>query len=125
MNYDIFLEVSKERDEMMNAKKIITKGSIIWVDGIWYVVVEQKGDDYHCICDHANNIHSYTLDDIDQHYTPYTAMTRHGWGHDYNLSDLENSVFEQLVVRRDIPVETIAEVLAGCHDDRFTHWSKE
>lgn len=90
----------------------VEKGSIMLVSGIWYIAVKDTGKYINCICDHANNTHGWEKDDIDYLATPYEAMRMHGW------RDGEEKLGE-LFRERSCPVETIAEVLAGCHDDRF------
>lgn len=107
--------------------KTIIKGTIIWpkYESWWYIVVEQVGNDLHCICDNANNIYSFTIDDIVHYYTPYQAMKRANWGNAYLETEEENDILNELVDKRDIPVDVIAEVLAGCHNDRFDHWKKK
>lgn len=96
----------------------ISKGSIIHIDGMWFVIVEQRGEDLCCICDHANNIYSHRIKDCKYIASPYEAMRAHNWG------DGPDALLE-LRMERSIPAEVIAEVLAGCHNDRFYHWRGE
>ena len=104
--------------------KEVQKGSVTWVNGWWYVVVEQKGEDLHSICDNANNIYSNKLSECELIATPYEAMTMHGWDYCPSREDDENFSEKALELhrKREIPADVIAEVLAGCHDDRFSHW---
>jgi len=92
--------------------KKIQKGSIIYEFGWWFVVVNQRGETIGCICDHANNVHFINVSDIKYKATPKEAMRAHGW----NAGDEK---LLELSRERDIPVEVIAEVLSGCHDERF------
>ena len=88
----------------------LAKGHIYLVHGIWYVLVEtiyQGGKTwFHCICDHANNIHAFEPHEVSEWFD----CSRIGY-----LFPKEN---------RAIPYDVIAEVLIGQHDDRFTHWMK-
>lgn len=101
--------------------KIIEKGSIVLVNGWWFVVVMQNGDQLFCICDNANNIYSHDIDEPNKVLSSNEAMRLHGWG---NLPDEDESVYD-IIKERPIPVDVIAEVLSGCHDDRFNHWVKK
>lgn len=94
----------------------VTKGSIAMVDNIWYVVVSEKDGHLYCICDHANNIHSWHLSDCRAVYSAHDAMWANSWSP-------KDDRLRQLMSERSIPVCVIAEVLAGCHDDRFDHWT--
>jgi hypothetical protein len=77
----------------------LIKGTHFPVDGIYYVLVYAVADDtgvsLFCICDHANNIFSWSMDNVDK----------------------------KIPVDHETPYEVICEVLRGEHDHRFDHWS--
>lgn len=105
--------------------KELSKGSIIFVDNWWFVVVEQDENDLYCICDNANNIYSFKLEEPKFVATAKQAMTMRGWGYAIHDADEEfNDKLIELNSKRSIPAEVIAEVLAGCHDNRFDHWKE-
>lgn len=86
--------------------------------GRWYVVVRMRkdGSEAYCICDNANNRYNHSVKDIKYAASPYEAMRLVGWG-------IGDEKLKDLVDDRAIPVDIIAEVLAGCHDDRFDDWN--
>lgn len=90
----------------------IEKGSIIFVSGIWYVVLDNTEKYISCICDHANNIHGWEIDHVTYIATPYEAMRAKNW-------DQGEEELLELNCEREIPSDVIAEVLSGCHDDRM------
>lgn len=90
----------------------IKKGSIAWIDGWWFVVVAAKGDTIYSICDNANNRYVNTLDEAKYIAAPYEAMRAANW------REGEDELLD-LVRGRSVPSDVIAEVLSGCHDDRF------
>lgn len=96
----------------------LEKGGIILVDGIWYVIVGiyLKGGeiDIDCLCDHANNIHSWRVNDIE-----YVASLKEIYDLSYSRG---NDNFFNHVAARSIPFEVIASVLSGHEDHRFGHW---
>ena len=96
----------------------VEKGSVVQHHGWWFVVVEQHGNILYCICDNANNIYSHQIEECPFILNPYEAMRAHGWG------DGEEKLMDA-IREREIPAEVIAEVLSGCHDKRFSHWSRE
>lgn len=79
----------------------LEKGCYFAVDGCYYVLVypyysfKTKALKLFCICDNANNIYSWDLDDIRP-----PAVLRD----------------------RKVPFDVIVEVLRGQHDHRFDHW---
>ena len=90
----------------------ISKGSIVMIHGIWYVVVTQTVTGHIlCICDN-NNTCSFSHDEPEYVVTAKEAMFAHTWG-------IKDGKLTDLMEARAIPVEVIAEVLAGCHDERF------
>lgn len=101
----------------MNPREV-GKGTIVLCCGIWYVVVKVKKsllgkiEGFSCICDHANNIHYNSLEQCEYIATAYEAMRAYGW------EQGEEELLE-LKGERNIPIDVIAEVLAGCHDDRW------
>ena len=109
----------------------IEKGSIIGWD-FYYVIVSTHIKDnklyFYCICDNANNIYSFTLDEIlntkDPHkwliLSPKMAMKIHSFGNQYYLNEEDQELYEK--INRPIPAEVIAEVLCGQEDNRFNHW---
>lgn len=106
--------------------KRIEKGTVIGTD--WYFVVVEavvQGDQLylHCICDNANNVYSFEIRDLldDDEcliLSPLKAIEIEGWGAEYTLSDGDREIYTR--IGRSIPVDVIAEVLAGKHDDRFS-----
>lgn len=110
---------------MKNYRKI-QKGTVIGWDW-FYVVVEiviTDGKAYcHCICDNANNSYSFSIDEILQTTEPHKhliispikAISRQNW--DSKLTDEDEKIF--LEINREIPMDVIAEVLSGKHDDRW------
>jgi hypothetical protein len=92
----------------------LEKGSLIFELGVWYVVVVTDSKNAYCICDHANNIYSTPLKTVEFTCTAREAMYSHGWG-------ISDHVLQEYIDKRPIPVDVIAEVLSGCHDDRFEH----
>ena len=92
--------------------KEIIKGSILFIDGWWFVVVKQKGESLYCICDNANNRYFMEAEDAKLILSPREAMRLESWGSGTNEAIEARN-------KREIPVEVIAEVLSGCHDDRF------
>lgn len=113
---------------MTNYRKI-QKGTLLGSNW-FYVVVDTvivNGELWlHCICDNANNIYSFSISEVlnttDPRkwlvIDPYTAIHKQGW--DYQLIDDDEEIFKAM--DREIPVDVIAEVLTGQHDDR---WSEE
>ncbi len=111
----------------MSYKKI-EKGSVIGYD-LFFVVVEaiiENNDLFiSCICDNANNIYSFKIDNIlktDQPHkwivlSPKKAVEVESWGGLMSLDEEDQVIFEK--ISRPIPLDVIAEVLAGKHDDRF------
>ena len=94
----------------------LTKGMLVEVEGIWYVVVEIRWNICKevilcCICDNANNIYSWDIDKIDGYLT-LEEIGNLGYG------EPERGV----LCDREIPYKVITEVLAGRHDGRFDHW---
>lgn len=62
----------------------LEKGMIVSPDSCWYIVVEAivhptEKINFHCICDHANNIHSWPLDSIHSYMT-LKEIGNLGWG---------------------------------------------
>jgi hypothetical protein len=98
--------------------KPITKGSVLFVRGWWYVFVKRINDYYCCICDNANNIYSFPEDQIEFSATAHDAIKAQNWG----FCD-DDSLMDH-IRERTVPIDVIAEVLAGCHDNRFDHWAK-
>lgn len=97
----------------------IQKGMLISNDNCWYVVVEaviaKSGKaHFHCICDHANNIHSIEFEEVHTHLN-LEEVTNLGW--DDSRHELPNEL-----KNRDIPYQVMLEVLNGEHDERFKHW---
>ena len=104
----------------------VKKGSLVHVDGWWFVVVCQHGDRLCCICDNATNVYSWKIEDCKEILTPYEAMRLHGWGDIFRENDEDcGDRLNDLKRERSIPTDVIAEVLAGCHDDRFNHTDAE
>lgn len=108
----------------------IEKGSVIGHD--WYYVVVsthiQDGKMYlYCLCDNANNIYSFTIDEILTESTPHKwlvlsprkAMNIHSYGLS-GLTEEDEELYRK--INRTIPADVIAEVLCGQEDDRFDHW---
>lgn len=107
----------------------LEKGTVIgW--NWYYVVVESTPTGVNCICDNANNTYHFEFDEISNTEAPHPwivippkkALLIHGWGRRDLLSEEEEIVFDK--INRDIPVEVIASVLVGIHDDRFKDWEK-
>lgn len=97
----------------------LTKGSAVLVQGIWYVVIElmvtkQGGVTLNCICDHANNIHNFSFENVTYSLTPYESVQG-------NFS-YEVSVE---ISKRPLPFEVMVEALIGYHDHRFGHWGTD
>jgi len=92
----------------------LRKGELLWVDGVWYIVIEKSGEHYHCICDHANNIHSWKFEDAQYYATKEDIIgTTYGrW---------REGMYE-VFAKRPIPWEEIALALMGDYDQRFKHW---
>lgn len=99
----------------MKELQALQKGSIALVDGWWFVIVAIQGEDIYCICDNANNRYSHKISEAKYIASPYEAMRASGWGEG-------KDEFLELIRERSIPVDIIAEVLAGCQDDRFDDW---
>lgn len=97
----------------------LEKGSCIFYQDLWYVLVEAITDGtqvwLHCICDNANNIYSWVPDKDMIFLTPKESLqlSNYRWLPD-RYDDAEH------LHQREIPVEVIAEVLSGLHDDRFS-----
>lgn len=95
---------------MSGMSKALTKGSVLLVAGILYVLVEvrAKGTEVYlyCICDHANNIFSWELREVDLIIS---------------AKDLSTTTF----IERPCPWDVVCEVLLGEHDNRFRHWDEE
>jgi hypothetical protein len=95
----------------------LEKGMIVAVDGIWYVVVlvrfcsERKKTYLYCICDNANNIYDFSVQDVDSYMT-LKEIGKLGYG----------EPDRDILRNREIPYQVITEVLSGIHDDRFNHW---
>lgn len=115
-------------DDRTNYRSI-AKGSIIFFESRFYVVVSyEKYKEVlyiNCICDNANNQYSWTLKSIvcdPDHLiiNAFFAMQLHMFRSGYFLDEHDASLLESgKALDRGIPVEVIAEVLAGCHDSRF------
>lgn len=95
----------------------IEKGMIVSVDDVWYVVVmavydkEHKTTYLYCICDHANNIHVWPVNNVHS----YMSLKEIG---NLDWEDVGRVMYD--LQDREIPYQVITEVLAGRHDDRFT-----
>jgi len=102
---------------MINIKFKPSKGSIILVTGIWYIIVETVINDlnetlFYCICDHANNIHCWNVKDVEVGISLK----------EISLLNWESSPKKDYFDKRPIPYGEIVEVVSGIHDDRFSHW---
>lgn len=99
----------------------VNKGSTIFYQAWWYVVVSVAMVDgkilFECICDNANNTYSWSPDKDMLILSPEQAMYLHSYRQEPLWFD-EHSAAED-AKRREIPVDVIAEVLAGLHDHRF------
>lgn len=106
----------------------LEKGTVLgW--NWYYVVVGCTPTGVNCICDNANNIYYFEFSELSEEHphkwlimSPKKAMLIHGWGRRDLLSEEEEIIFN--TINREIPVEVIAEVLSGVHDDRFEHLGK-
>lgn len=101
----------------MTPEVTLEKGSIVSDDYWWYVVVEQSGAGFNCICDNANNVYYITTESIHSYMT-LKEIGLVGW--DRIPDRIPDGLRE-----RGIPYEVIVEVLSGVHDDRFGHWKGE
>lgn len=116
----------------MDYKKI-QKGSVIGWDW-FYVVVEcvivDKRLWVNCICDNANNVYSFSIDKIlntvEPHgwivLSPEKAVEVASWDDLMSLEENDQAVL--LKIGREIPLDIMAEVLSGKHDDRFEGYQK-
>lgn len=98
------------------------KGSIAFIDGWWYIVINETADSLYCVCDNANNRYIYAKEDADVILTPLEAMRINGWD---SYPEHNRELIENCVRVRSIPVEVMAEVMAGCQDDRFSDYEVE
>lgn len=103
--------------------KELTKGSVVFIHGIWYVVVNiMVQDDFsiklNCICDHANNRYSCRLEDTALILSAKKAIHISSYG-------TSDDKINDIVYERAIPIDVIAEVLTNAHDDRFYDWADE
>lgn len=110
--------------------KRIEKGTVIGRD-MFYVVVSTHIEDgklhLYCLCDNANNIYSFSIDEIINEgwlvLSPRQAMAVYSYGSSSGLTEKDEELFHK--IDRPIPADVIAEVLSGQEDDRFDHWYKD
>ncbi len=92
----------------MTKKIKFKKGNCILAGAIWYIVVDAYYEDgnvyFNCICDHANNTHTWSIKDIEE------------------VFDTKDIGYKQPKYDREVPYMVIAEVLAGQHDDKFSDY---
>lgn len=104
----------------------IEKGSVIGQD-MFYVIVSTHLHDgkfyLYCLCDNANNIYSFTIDEVlgDDWLvlSPRKAMQIYSFGVS-GLTKKDEELWHK--IKREIPADVIAEILSGQEDDRFNHW---
>jgi hypothetical protein len=104
----------------------IEKGSVIGNDW-YYVVVSTHAYDgkmyLYCLCDNANNIYSFTMDEVLGEdwliLSPLKAMHIYSYS-SLDLTKKDEELFHK--INREIPATVIAEVLSGQEDKRFDHW---
>jgi hypothetical protein len=102
------------------------KGSVVWYQGIFYVVVSvvtKNIETYvNCVCDNANNIYAFKTTELRDSVVlcvrDVVQYQSFGTADDMELWD------KLMNIGRPIPINVIAEVLVGLHDDRFDHWYK-
>ena len=111
----------------MSYKKL-QKGSVIGYDW-YYVVVDMQIHDGElylgCICDNANNQYSFSIKEIletkEPHgwlvLSPLKAVEVASWDDIGSLDEDDQRIYNRL--DRSIPLDIMAEVLAGKHDHRF------
>lgn len=92
----------------------ISKGSIVYSQGVWYTVVVVDEYSVGCLCDNANNIYGIGFEWIECAATAYQAMRAEVYG------DGDPKLLE-IMSKRPIPVDVIASVLSGLEDDRFIY----
>lgn len=95
------------------------KGSVIQVDNIFYVVVEEVGNSLHCLCDNANNRYFWDKKDVLITLTPKQAMEYYVYGQVFDECELSDKLHE---FGREIPADVIAQVLSGLQDERFSDY---
>jgi hypothetical protein len=67
------------------------------------------------MCDNANNRYSHEIDLCRYIVSAYDAIRAANWG-------TATDELREIMSKRSIPVEVIAEVLAGCQDHNFSDW---
>ena len=102
----------------------IEKGSCIYSRGWWHVVVHtalntKNGKvSFLSICDNANNQYDINPEDIDFVLSAHDAFKQAGWGY------TGNDELQEILEKRNLPLDVVGEVLTGNHDDRFEHYFK-
>lgn len=92
------------------------KGSCVFIDGWWFVVVYDDGHHIRCICDNANNSYTWNHNDVIFSLNTKESVLL-GSGGVYN-----GYLPKQQIPDRKIPVDVIAEVLVGLHDHRWENF---
>lgn len=104
----------------------LEKGTCIFFEGCFYVVVKTDDDGVYCICDNANNQYYWTLKGIlgDEDHLIISALkaaqiTAYGCAETY-LNEQELDIYyNKGACERGLPTDVIHEVLVGQHDDRW------
>jgi hypothetical protein len=107
----------------------IEKGTVLG-DDWYYVVVSTHIQDnklyLYCLCDNANNIYSFSMDEILNDNWLILSVRQAMHIYSYGVSGLTEEDEERYhKMNRKIPADVIAEVLSGQEDDRFDHWYED
>lgn len=101
------------------------KGSCIWLDTCFYVIVKETIEGYCCICDYANNSYFWSKEDIQNSkdvlfISPKQAAKILSWNLADDFTAQEEEIYEKNILHmHKIPGDVILEVLVGLHDHRF------
>lgn len=110
----------------LNDKEIqFKKGTVIGWDWFFVVVEVTYDGQLNCICDNANNIYSYSINEVltgtDPHEWVVIQPEETSMFENYDLPEGFREEFKHLV-ERGLPYEVMVEVMSGQHDKRFKHW---